>query len=439
MRIAFLDAVAGISGDMFLGALVQAGASEDLLFDTLDSLGLDADLDIEDVDRSGISAVKVNVLVGGQLAETVHDHHEESGRGVPPPHEHGHPHGHPHDHLHGHPGDHDHGPHDHHEHRSLTEIRRIITRARLPGPVETLAIGIFELLGAAEAKIHDVPVDSIHFHEVGAVDAIADIVLAAAGAHSLGIEAWHCSPLNVGAGTVRCAHGLFPVPAPATAELLRGVPTFSAGPSMELTTPTGAAIVRGLGCRFGPAPAMTVESIGYGAGSKNPPGFANILRLSVGTAAAAPPSGGADSVVVLETAVDDLNPQVIGFVTERALQLGALDVMCAPVVMKKGRPGTLLTVLSDREHSAALQDLLLTETSTLGLRVREDRRVCLEREHITVATDWGKVRVKVGRRDGRELNATPEFEDCRAIAEASGVPLKRVMEAALHAYRKVRP
>ena len=404
MRLAYLDAFAGISGDMLLGAFVHAGVSVELLETTLASLKLGATLKIEEVDRGGIHAVKVHILADGKPAESHHHHHD----------------------------------HDHHGHdeagRSLGKIRQLITKAELPKPVETVAVRAFELLGEAEAKIHHVPIESIHFHEVGAVDAIADIVLAAAAAHALGIEVWSCSPLNVGGGTIECAHGRFPVPAPATAELLREAPTYSSGIESELVTPTGAALVRAFGCTFGPAPHMKVQKIGYGAGTRNPPGFANVVRLNIGEAQEGGPSS--DTVVVMEVAVDDLNPQVIAYVTEQALKLGALDVMCAPVFMKKNRPGTLLTVLSDRKHMQALEDLLLRETSTLGLRVHEERRVCLERRHVQVATEWGHVRVKVGYRDEQEFNVAPEFEDCRALAEANAIPVKRVLEAAMQSYRK---
>jgi uncharacterized protein (TIGR00299 family) protein len=404
MRLAYLDAFAGVSGDMLLGAFVQAGVPLDLLEKTLARLQVGATLKIEEVDRSGIHAARVHVLIDGKSAELTHHH----------------------------------APHGHHEEaRSLGTIRQLIAKADLPKPVHTVAIRAFELLGTAEAKIHDVPVESIHFHEVGAIDAIADIVLAAAAAHALGIEAWSCSPLNVGGGTVECAHGRFTVPAPATAELLREAPTYSSGIQSELVTPTGAALVRAFGCTFGPAPHMKVDVIGYGAGSRNPPGFANVVRLSVGEAQERGSSS--ETVLVMELAVDDLNPQVIAYVTEQALKLGALDVMCAPVFMKKNRPGTLLTVLADREHAPALEDLLLRETSTLGVRVREERRVCLQRRHVEVATAWGSVRVKVGYRGGREFNVAPEFDDCRALAEANAVPVKRVLEAALQAYRQENP
>jgi uncharacterized protein (TIGR00299 family) protein len=400
MRLAYLDAFAGVSGDMLLGALIHAGAPVDLLRETLATLKLGATLQVEKVDRNGIHATHVKILVEGKPSESNGHHHH----------------------------------HHHQPHRSLETIRGLISTARLAAPIEALALRAFQLLGEVEAKIHDVPIESIHFHEVGAVDAIADIVLTSAAAHALGIETWRCSPLNVGGGTVQCAHGVMPVPAPATAELLRGAPVYSSGIQGETVTPTGAALVRALGCEFGPLPNMKVEAIGYGAGSRNPPGIANVARVQIGEAQQQSPAP--ETVLVMEAAVDDLNPQVIAYVTEQALQRGALDVMCTSVFMKKNRPGTLLTVLADAAHAPELEELLLRETSTLGLRVREERRVCLERRHVEVPTPWGKVRVKIGHRDGHEFNVAPEFEDCRRAAEAHSVPVKRVLEAALQAYRQ---
>ena len=406
MRLGYLEAHAGISGDMLIGAMVHAGVPAGTLQKALRALDLGATLNLEEVDRGGIHAIKATILTDGRAADSP-DH--SSGHG------------------------HDEHGHSHAPRRSLSAILDLIAHARLPEAVQQLATRAFQLLGDAESRIHHVPVDSIHFHEVGGVDAIADIVLAAAGAHALGIERWHCSKLNVGGGTVVCAHGRFPVPAPATADLLRGAPTYSTGEEMELVTPTGAALVRALGCGFGPAPLMTAESIGYGAGTRNPSAFANVLRLSVGGPNQEHPS---EMVTVLETAIDDLNPQIIAHVAETALQLGALDVMCTAVQMKKGRPGTLITILSDPSHVAILQSLLLRETSTLGVRMREERRLCLERNHVTVETPWGAVRIKRGLHSGEEWKATPEFEDCRKIARDHDVPLRRVMETALHLYRQ---
>lgn len=417
MRIAYLDCFSGISGDMLLGAFVQAGVSADLLRETTTVLNLGATLDIQEVDRCGITAVKVNVLVDDKPAEAdhAHDHSHHS-------HEHGHAHHHP-----------EPEHHHHHENRSLSEIRHLIEHTNLPAPVKATAIRTFELLGASEAKIHNVPVEKIHFHEVGAIDSIVDIVLAATAAHALKIDAWHCSRLNVGGGSVQCAHGRYPVPAPATADLLRDAPTYSSGIEMELVTPTGAAFVRALECQFGPSPAMRIEKIGYGAGTKNPKGFANVLRLSVGEADVAASS--TETVTVIETAIDDMNPQLVAHVAEQALKLGALDAMCQPVQMKKNRPGTLLTILSDEAHLPRLEELIFRETSTLGFRIRQEQRRRLERKLVAVTTEWGTIHIKVGIWQGKEVNAAPEFEDCRKAAELHFVAVKRVMETAMQVYR----
>jgi hypothetical protein len=422
MRIAYLDCFAGISGDMFLGALIDAGVDPKVLLEAVAALNLNASLKIEKVDRSGISSTKIRVYEGAKPAEETHGHHPEQQTHTHQHHlktQHQHKIGHTHDHSH----EHIHG-------RSLTVVRDLINTASLAPAVKHTAIHAFELLGASEAKIHNVPIEEIHFHEVGAVDAIVDIVATSAGIHSLAIDKWFCSPLNVGGGMVDCAHGRFPVPAPATADLLRGLPTYSAHIEEELVTPTGAALVRALDATFGSQPAMRVEQIGYGAGTRNSKDFPNVLRLSIGETSDATQS----SVAVLETAIDDLSPQVLAYVTERALALGALDVMSIAVQMKKGRLGTLLTVLADDAQVPVLEDLLLRETSTLGVRIHHERRSCLDRAHVTVVTPYGDVRIKLGSRNGEVLNAAPEFEDCRAAAAKHNVPLKLVQQAAIAAY-----
>ncbi len=418
MRLAYLDCFAGISGDMFLAALVDAGVPLELLQSTAATLNLDATLEIEKVDRSGISATKLTVLHKNTLAESSHQHPHPPNQPNP---------------------------------RSLTTIRTLIQAASLPPAVQSLAVDIFELLGQTEARIHNVPIDQIHFHEVGAVDAIVDIVCAAAGIVHLGPTAWHASPINVGSGTVVCAHGTFPVPAPATADLLRGFPTYAAHLQKELVTPTGAAILRTLTPAFGPQPAMRVEHIGYGAGTRNPQSFPNVLRLSLGeqTHDRAPlisqshremsGSTNTQTVAVLETAIDDMTPQLLAHVADLTLRAGALDVMLTPVLMKKGRPGTLLTVLCDPAAADRFTQLLLRETTTLGIRIRHDQRVTLARTHVTVHTEYGPLRVKVGSLANEPLTATPEFEDCRAAAAAQNVPLKQVLQAATAAYRKAQP
>jgi uncharacterized protein (TIGR00299 family) protein len=411
MRIAYLECFAGIAGDMLLGALLDAGVPVDVLVEATSALGLEVSLKVETVDRSGISCTRVQVMDGKSVAdapkvEAVHDHVHGDG----------HSHSHEHKHVHG---------------RSLSVIRELIQGAALAEGVKARAIRTFELLGASEAKIHNVEVEAIHFHEVGAVDAIVDIVAACAGIEHLKVDAWHCSSLNVGGGMVECAHGTFPVPAPATADLLRGFPTYSAHVQKELVTPTGAALVRMLEPVFGAQPAMSVEKIGYGAGSRNPKGFPNALRISVGEMDA---RDSAETVTVLETALDDLSPQVLAWVAEQALAAGAMDVMLTPVIMKKGRPGTLLTVLCSDEKRPVLERLILRETSTLGMRIRREERSCLERRHVTVQTAYGEIRVKIGTLDGEVLNAAPEFEDCRAAAVRCEVPLKQVQQAAIAAY-----
>jgi len=432
MRIAYLDCFAGISGDMFLGALVDAGVPLSVLQSATAALGLGASLRIETVDRSGISCTKVHVMEGDKLADAGSQQQTpRQAHTMQPQTQHLHKAGHSHDHHH----DHDREPHSHpHVHgRSLSVIKSIIQGAPLADAVKLTAIRAFELLGYSEAKIHNVPVEEIHFHEVGAIDAIVDIVAASAGIHHLEVGKWYSSPLNVGGGMVVCAHGTFPVPAPATADLLRGIPTYSGHIQKELVTPTGAALVRTLDPTFGPQPAMRVSQIGYGAGTRNPKDFPNVLRLSIGESSV---EESVETVTVLETALDDLSPQLLAHVTETALAQGALDVMLTPMIMKKGRPGTLLTILCNEADRAVLQRLILTETSTLGVRIRQDRRISLDRLHTTVQTPYGDIRIKVGSQDGVERNAAPEFEDCRAAALAHSVPVKLVQQAAIAAYRR---
>jgi len=440
MRIGYLECFAGISGDMLLGALVDAGVSRALLEEAAQALNIGATLKFSSVDRSGITAAKVDVLeaASGKIAEQHHHHHH---------HEHEHHHEHSSEELPSRPGSrndaveghavhghthhrHDHG-HHHHSHvhgRTWNQIRELIHHAPLAPETRELSLRAFEYLAQAEAKIHGVPVEDVHFHEVGAIDTITDIVCAAAGLSSLGVEKWYGSPVNTGSGFVECAHGTFPVPAPATAELLKGVPAYSAGPQKEMTTPTGAALLKALGCEFGPVPPFATTVIGYGAGTRNPQRFPNVLRLSIGESISQ-----AERVTVLECALDDATPQILAHAMDRVLEEGALDAMCSPVVMKKGRMGSLLTVLCRTEKRAALENLLLAETTTLGIRVREEERIVLERRFIEAETEYGRIRVKVGSRNGDDLNLMPEYEDCLRAAREHGVPLKRVMQAAMAA------
>jgi uncharacterized protein (TIGR00299 family) protein len=434
MRIAYLNCFSGISGDMFLGALVDAGVSPELLRETVRTLNVGADLEIKRTLRNGIAATKVDVIVNGEkdlpreeFWEKQHGHSHEPGRH------------HPHDESHGHAHSHSEDetlPH-HHEHRSLKEIRQIISTAPIAGTAKSLAVRMFEILGQAEAKIHDKDLESIHFHEVGSADAIVDIVCAAVGAESLGVDEWRCSALNVGGGVVQCAHGTLPVPAPAVIEMLRDAPVYSSGVQKELVTPTGAAIVQTLVNSFGEFPAMKIQASGFGAGARELPGQANVLRLTIGEAASqsvldAPENEG--TVTVLEATIDDMTPQVFGYVLENLLQNGALDAFGLPVQMKKSRPGMLLTVLARNQDAQRLADLIFAETTTIGLRTRREQRMILPREWVPVETRWGTVRIKLAHLRGEETNAAPEFEDCRGIAEEHRVPLKMVMQDAMRAY-----
>lgn len=302
--------------------------------------------------------------------------------------------------------------------------------------VKAQASRAFQLLGEAEAAIHSIPIEKVHFHEVGAVDTIVDIVCTAAGCESLGVDRWMASPLNVGSGTVKCAHGTLPVPAPATLALVGDAPVYSAGPPMERVTPTGAALLRILNVTYGPLPAMRVAARGYGAGGRDTPGEPNLLRLLVGeetTAVSTEP--GTELIAVMETVIDDANPQLLAYVSELLLEAGAWDVYRTAVQMKKGRTGMQMTVLSSPERVSALRSILFRETTTIGLRWRIENKIALAREFTDVETEWGKVRMKIARLASGEIaNASPEYEHCRTIARQHGVPLKRVMQAAMRAW-----
>jgi len=435
MRIAYLECFSGMSGDMFLGALVDAGIPASLLEKTAAALDVGARLEISRVVRSGISATKVDVYVGGEKDLPREEYWERQQR----EHEHSHEH-HGHSHFHsgespraGAPARHS---HSHEDGRGLSEIRGIISATAISEPAKKTAIAIFEALGRAEAKIHDTSIENVHFHEVGAVDAMVDIVGAAVGAEALGVDEIICSPLNVGGGTVKCAHGTFPVPAPATVELLADTPVYSSGLQAELVTPTGAAIVKTLAARFAAFPEMKIEKSGYGAGSRDFPGHPNVVRLTIGETAsnalAAKTASG--TITVLEANLDDLNPQVFGYVMDRLFEEGALDAFGMPVQMKKNRPGTLLTVLCKPEDAGKLTQLIFTETTTLGVRRRDEMRQTLARRWETVGTRWGEVRIKIASMNGTVTNYAPEYEDCRRIAAEHHVPLKTVMQEAARLY-----
>jgi uncharacterized protein (TIGR00299 family) protein len=451
MRIAYLECFSGISGDMFLGALLDAGLPPEVLTRTVEALGVDARLEISRVDRSGISATKLDVIAAGEKELPREEFWEKESKAA----EHGHPHSqehshnqdHEHSHSHGGTDSHSHSPthshshehkreHEHsHSHRGLKEIRQIIEAAGISQSAKDRAIRIFEALGVAEAKVHNTDIEKIHFHEVGAIDAIVDIVCASVGAETLGVGEWVCSPLNVGGGTVVCAHGAFPIPAPATLELLKNAPVYSGEIQKELVTPTGAAIVNVLASRFSHFPTMKTEKIGYGAGTRNFKNSPNVLRLTVGETATQHESPfPVEEISVLEANVDDMTPQVFGYVMEQALQNGALDAFGTPVQMKKSRPGMLLTVLCRTEDSHRLTKMILAETTTLGVRMRQESRAALTRRHVSVSTKWGAVRMKLANLNGSISNYAPEYEDCRQIAKEKKVPLKTVMQEAIKVY-----
>ncbi len=456
MRIAYLECFSGISGDMFLGALLDAGVPPEVFTRTVEALGVDARLEISRVDRSGISATKLDVIAAGEkelpreefwekeskAASHAHSHDHEHEHAHAHSHSHSHEHKHAeetHSHSHSHTGEHGHS-HEHvathsHSHRGLKEIRQIIHQAAISQSAKDRAVRIFEALGAAEAKVHNSDIEKIHFHEVGAIDAIVDIVCASVGAETLGVDEWICSPLNVGGGTVVCAHGTFPIPAPATLELLKNAPVYSGEIQKELVTPTGAAIVSVLASRYANFPVMKPQKTAYGAGTRNFKNFPNVLRLTVGETAEQQKSPfPVEEISVLEANVDDMSPQVFGYVMEQALQQGALDAFGTPVQMKKNRPGMLLTVLCRTEDSPRLTRMILAETTTLGVRMRQETRAALARRHVSVNTRWGEVRMKLANLNGSISNYAPEYEDCRRIAQEQNVPLKAVMQEAIKVY-----
>ena len=435
MRIAYLDCFSGISGDMLLGAMVDAGVPLSTLSDTAEALNIGTRIEARRVVRGGITATKVDVLT----PESAHDHANDPQHVHD--HAHTHDHGHAHNHSDSHTSHHEHPhehPHTHEHHRSLSAILGIIRSAPLTESVKQRATRAFQLLGEAEAGIHSIPIEQVHFHEVGAVDTIVDIVCAAAGAAELRVDRWLASPLNVGSGTVQCAHGTLPVPAPATLALLGDAPIYAAGPAMERVTPTGAAILRMLDARYGTIPAMRAAATGYGAGGRESAGQPNVLRLVVGEETAASDTA-VEPIAIIETVIDDSTPQLLAYVSELLLAAGAWDVYRVPVQMKKGRTGVQLTVLSSPDLMPALRDLLFRETTTIGLHWRIENKTALRREFAQVATPWGPVQMKIARWPSGEIaNASPEYEDCRKLAAQHSIPLKQVMQEAARLFAATR-
>ncbi|MFQ5441737.1 MAG: nickel pincer cofactor biosynthesis protein LarC [Thermodesulfobacteriota bacterium] len=388
MNILYIDCPMGISGDMFLGALIDLGVDLKKIIREIKKLPIDKkEIDVTSNKelRHSISAATFRV----RIKET-------------------------------------------HHHRTFRDIKRLIKESGLRTGVKTLSLDIFKTIAEAEATVHAVKPESVHFHEVGAMDSIIDIVGAAVAADCLGVDKFISSPIPLGVGWTKTMHGTLPIPAPATLEILKGAPVAKSNVPFELTTPTGAAIVKTLAGQFGPIPSMTIEAAGYGAGKKDFKGAANILRVIKGsTEESVAPSG----VSVLETNLDDMNPQIAGFLMERLFEAGALDTYFTPVQMKKSRPGVLLTVLTPEEKKEDILKILFRESTTIGVRSHVEKRYCLERKTSKVKTPYGVAGVKVSFHEGRAVNVQPEYEDCKRLAAKSGAPLKKIIDAARAAFK----
>jgi pyridinium-3,5-bisthiocarboxylic acid mononucleotide nickel chelatase len=398
LTVLYFDCFSGASGDMILGAL-DAGLPLDDLRGALGSLAIDRDaVWTERVNRAGITATKFQVRgeTGQADGHTAHHH-----------------------------------PHHHHSHRTLSQISTLIDGSALTASGKERAKELFAKIGEAEAEIHGTSIDQVHLHEVGALDSIIDIVGTVYALDAMGVERVVSSPLNVGSGTVKSAHGVYPVPAPATVKLLKDAPIYSGPQASELVTPTGALLVTSYADSFGPVPPMRLSAVGYGAGMRDLPQTPNVLRVMMGTADTAASS---HSVTVIEADIDDMNPQIFGALMDRLLAEGALDVFYTSIQMKKNRPGTLLTIIAAPDARERLTSLVFRETTTIGVRYREMTRECLDREKITVQTPLGPVRFKIARRNGDVLNVSPEFDDCVRIAAATGTPIKDVQSAAMKSY-----
>lgn len=436
MKTLYFDCLAGISGDMTIGALLDAGLDFQYLESQLARLGLsEFKLLQTKVDRAGINSTKFEVVINNHSSKNSHKHEHTHHSHDHDHHHHGHDHDH-HHHAHDHKHEHHHDDHDpghshHHEHRGFTEICGLIRKAGYSPEVTDRAIHIFEVLGKAEARVHGLDLEKVHFHEVGAVDSIVDIVGTSIAIEALEIRNILASPLRVGFGTINCAHGVYPVPGPAATEILKGVPVYAGDIQGEMVTPTGAAIVRALASDFGHLPALTITATGYGAGTRTYEKFPNVLRVVMGESDSSARSG--DRVTILETNVDDVSPQVLGHLLEKAFEAGALDVFYQPVLMKKNRPGTLVSIICLPDDFQKFTSIVFEETNTLGIRYREESRVILTRNFVEVATPFGNIRMKVRTQSGV---AVPEFDDCRAAANRHGVALQEVQLAAIAAYKR---
>lgn len=391
MKIAYFDCFAGAGGDMIAAAMLDAGLETEFLKAQLATLGIkNLHIKLAETKRAGLRAIRFEPLTAKE-----------------------------------------------HRHRNLEQITKIINQSQISEKAKETAIVIFDKLAQAEAAVHGKDPNDIHFHEVGALDSIVDIVSASIGVQALGVEKIYCSALSVGGGTVKCAHGLMPVPAPATAELLKGVPIAGGPVQAELLTPTAAAILTTIVDEFCPLPAMKIEAVGYGAGSLNPAEFPNVLRLILGQTAVES-SANADSICLLETNIDDASGELLGFITEELLEHGALDVFSTPIFMKQNRPAVQISVICKTEDAPKLEQVLFEQGLTFGIRRQILQRSKLERDFVTVQTEFGQIKIKTGWLNGKILNAKPEFSDCVLAAKKHNVAVKAVLEAAMAVYKKNR-
>ncbi|MDE0681430.1 MAG: nickel pincer cofactor biosynthesis protein LarC [Candidatus Poribacteria bacterium] len=420
MKIAYFDCFSGISGDMTLGALVDAGVPPEVITDGLAPLKLDAEFSLrfEKSVKHGITGTRAIV--------EVHPAHTPSHA------EAAHAHTHTHTHDHGHSHQHEHGPSRH-----LSDIFMLLDDSGLDAEVRDTAKRVFDRLAEAEAKVHNTTKDKVHLHEVSGIDSIVDIVGSVIGLAHLDVDAVYASPLSLGRGFVRCAHGLMPVPVPGTMELLQGVPIHQTDIPKELVTPTGAALITTLSQEFGVMPQMRLDRIGYGAGTRDLEQRPNLLRLCLGEKTSEISSKThhhhteTDTVDIIETNVDDMSPEITGYVTTQLFEHGALDVFLTPTFMKKGRPATQITVLCPTAHRDKLIERLLTETTTFGVRLSSADRIKLRRDFVQVETKWGTVQAKRGYLNGALIKTIPEYEDCKRLAEQNNVPLRQVYTEAL--------
>ncbi len=379
MKIAYLDCSSGISGDMFLGALIDAGVPLIYIKDNLKSLHIkNYSLQKRKVKRAGISAIKFNVRI------------DETSTVA----------------------------------RKWSDVEKIITNSELNENIKKNGLNIFENLFTAEAKIHNKEFNNTHLHELGAVDCLIDIIGSILGIDYLGLEKINISPINLGSGNVRSSHGILPVPAPATIELLKGIPVYSSDIKTELTTPTGAAIIKGIATGFGNLPEIVVDTVGYGAGNKDLKTQPNVLRLFIGESLESPQH---KDVTIIETNIDDMSPQIYEYLMERLLKSGARDVYLTPVIMKKGRPANKLTVIADSNKREVLSEIIFSETTTIGLRYHEMSRETIKREIKKINTEYGEVKIKIASKNNKIINVSPEYEDCRKIAKKYTLPLKKVI------------